>query len=548
MAWITFSSRASPTQYMKPDVQIYIGGQLRDDAVPLNLSLRSGFEPSSLQLRFETSIFPRRPLQQGSRVEVYINRALNNYPVFKGYVSTYGSTYQHGDVVDVECLDARGRLNDDVCVCNYNELDRTTGLPRENLTSRQVITDIVTRYQTWQSANGNAAYLIEHAGAFPLFTRKELNFLGIPHGTAIEELMRLTSDSKPRRAFLKYIPYATHDMLSAFEIGSGPLQYIAFATQTGVSPGDQPYGYPMADRIEWYESDNDVRTRIKARGAKVKTQATFTLEEAWATSLYNNVCLDWDKYTNPVTSDGDPNPNYLPHAQYVGRLFAIPRVSQTNQRTGASENVTPLILQELLDESPETAGKAASPFCIVSWAGWPDMILRGGFQIIDNKHVLFDDPIVWYRWVNGVEETVAPSSIKLVCAYTTEDRLELSADEEGEYTHYRNRRELVVDDAIVKHCRAAHSHRLESDGSVSSVVSAEDIVSENALLSARARARLAEMSRQRVSCRVGFPYIPLHLKLGDSIALNGERIVDSAITEIDYDLQSFRTLITVASQ
>ena len=556
MAYVGQSS-ASKFVYSYPLVYVYINGFFRGDCYCESVDLQSGFIPSEAIIKFPGLRFPSMPVPVGSRVLIYANPHLDPAPIFKGFVSEYFHEYDMASDVTIQCLDERGHLNDDVCQYDYNALDDLTSLPTETLTTREILRDIFNQYVTWQQAQSNTYYLQLDDGAFPDMIAPETIVDGMPHGAAIEQIARASSEDSRRRTYLELgrTP-SSRDTLTMMRIGEGPIKRITYARYPTIAIASQPFGYPNADRISWRQRDYNRTTVMQARGRRKRIQTTLTLTESWDQTIESVVLANWEKYTVEKLQDGSKNASFNPWASRVGCRYAIPTISWTNPRTGTAENIQPNILADLVDGDPDDITKSAPPVAIIKYASEAAArTLTSEFSIKDGRFVEFSKPLAIATVATpGAAVTFEmPDSVKLVCAYESRDRLEPAADIGPHETNRYDIRRRLASDAYKWDLYSASTHKVNSDGTISAVVSQTDIEKSLADLSSYGTARLRDLELQDKYIVISCPHGPLYFRIGDRITINGVLVEDANVLAIHYDFwtgnaqSSYNTILTVAS-
>lgn len=548
----TYSATAPSKRALnRPPVQIYINGQIRFDCYVQGVIERSGFFPSEATLVFPTRRFPHRPTSEGAVVTIFLNRAYTNRAIFRGYIQQLSLSYGENDGVVASCVDERARLNDDCCQYNYNEIDEDTDQPRERIGARIIANDIWTQYRDWQtSANGNTNYLKFDPSAWPRMWVGEQRFEDTPHGSALDQLVRLYPEEARRRVYVRRGGGINgSDILSAFRIGHGPVKNVFYATVDENTAANQWSGYPNCDSIEYRKADFNVIEKLTVHGRKRRVQSAFACTAAWDSATAQAVMANPDLYTVRRLEGGDYNPSYIPGSEWTGRRFALPAVTQTNPRTGESDSTYPRILSQLHDADLEESVRLARPVVRVVFPGESAEILTSGFSIEEGRWLVFNEPLARPSAATpGAAITaVFPTSVTLVATWEARARLELDDDLSSGRSVPHSRRRRLNNDNFFHDFYDTGAYSLQSDGTLDAIGSPTGVTVEDAELEEWGQARLKEMQIEDIYFSMRFPTCPAYFSIGDRIRLNGRILPDVNVTEIQYDLVNYNTLIVVSS-
>lgn len=518
----------------RPYVECYIDGRLRRDCIVELVEQAAGFGASRAHISFPGKRFPHTPAPEGAEVYIYAQRWANPSPVFHGWVRGLNDIYDRPDLVMIRAEDSREGLNDDVSQENYNLVDWDTETVGTGHHARALAGYLHNRYVSWQGAAGNSKYVnLDLSGFYPLEMGQQ-SYTGNPHGQGIEQLQRLSSKDSRRRTYLRQARYYSgREELSTFRIGSGPVRNITYGTSNLATLENQPFGYPVASRIERVRGDDDYVTSLIVRSRRRRIQQTFTLTSAWDSSIEDSVLSNYDKYTKKMIN-GVVNASFSDSALPVGRRYLIPTVNQTDPVSGATVARQPKILPELFDDDHTITGvsQKARPFVVVKFPSDSNYYpVFKGFSIQDGRYLVFSRPITRQSVSASLIGAVLPEAVYLTAVYEDEARIEAQVDASGSLPGKRLRR-LVDDETMRWDSYAEGTYTIA--GGVVTTTGAADAVNDTVTLTERATARAKELAERRTAYQITLPFCPLYFRLGDTIALNGRVLSGLAVMRIMY--------------
>jgi len=566
MGIISVSSSSYLTNMAVPEpiVNVYIGGQFRPDAVVREVRQTSGFAADEATIEFPLATFPSCIAPAGAQVTIFINRWIDNKPKFRGFVTT--PINDQADDEDEDCFivakDERVRLNNKVCRFNFNE---AVDVPRmgeevfeegfENLKSKAIANEMMNEYTAWQSTQG-LPYLTLDYSRFPNVRMREFKVKGTPIGTALERLLRDSTDAASRLRMRLIYTGGSHDMLRPFEIGSSEsnrnLSYnIIFPTHTHLLYSQQPFGFPMVEGVKRVVHYDKTVNSVTAQGGRHVVQDVLTLTESWDQSLEIDVLSnEYVKFTTKEIK-GQTNPNYNPQAEWVGRRYLIPTITVKHPRTGKDIDVQPKLLERILDVDPEEPTAKAAPFCLLVYLGMEEdlnaQMRYNGFTIEDGRFILFDRPITNQVPGEGTPPTfpeTLPETVKLVCTYELPERLEVTVEPTSSMTWKRE--ELIEEETYRWETWLENSVRLTALGTVELVEVETDLIKEDDELDDMVDQLLEEVNRPDWEWEIVLPYCPTNFNVGGIVILNRTRLMDASIVGIVYNIEEAETRLLIS--
>jgi hypothetical protein len=567
-----------------PILEIKIGGRRRDDVDLVGVTLRSGFSPSTASLSLPLELFSYDPVGLDDSVKIYVNKHMSGgKPIFEGFVASTSNTLERngeGVTTLIEAQDERGHLYDSALAFNYNDVDPVTHEPIRNLTVRAIVADIHSRYQTFQeSQNGNDDWIDIDLGAFPNTDPGPVHTRGQTHGAAIEMLTETFSEGARQHAYLVngFDADAGTDrgFLSTYTVGVGTRRSMVFGVDPLVKRKQQSVGALTVKEMTYGKTEWGSVNRVTAASSPKVFQVTVPLTPAWPGQFTTNteadntleadIVVNRERYTTEMIDEQTKNPNFLSWARFVGTRYTMPLVTSTDPLTGDPVEHIPNVLPNLLDDDVTSLGSdpdlwadpaktaKARPFVTINFVETEEeesesttrKLLRSGFST-DRQFVYFSQPL--YTTAFGVDnqavEAKWPVSVRLTMAYESRNRL-LATESESTLENGKFKRALLTNPLLGYEEVTAPGYKFDVDGDVVWIDETEVRRDDTVELEAWASARVQEHKYPSRTYTIVLDGLLPHIKVGDTVRLNGVDLPNISIASINYNIRGIETTVQV---
>jgi len=399
----TTLSGASNRLTLQATVEVWINSVYRPDARVDHISQKEGLRATEATVLFEGAWFEQYPVAVGDTVIIYINRAWFPLPFFRGRIENPSSNIEVGSQsTSYIAIDDRATLYDGACDRNYNELDEqtqemvvnptTNKVPLEPWTTAEIVADILAQYHD----NGGSLFF-STSGADLSMAAGTQELKGMPFGEALQTLLESAGNGR-LRVKLRYT--SSSGQLEIFSVGSGFQKRTVRGTLYSADANAQPEGAANVGRATRTRLTTESTTKLTVNGSRLRYETAVVLTPWWDVDGSKTgvnqatVIAGWEKYTREGT-EKEPNTDFVKGAEFVGRRFRIPKISDTCDDATRSRQVKPL--PECLQDFwlPDADGNTAkAPPIVVAKFGAVYKVFHSGFSLEDDKTVSFEKPAI----------------------------------------------------------------------------------------------------------------------------------------------------------
>lgn len=546
MANLPEPSASSPI-LPEPVIEVYINGVRQRSVIVSRITDSAGLEPARATLLYPTRDYLSHPCDDNDLVRIYVNKRIRPTPMFRGYVSGFGDnmTLESGEFVEVFCLDDVGRLQEGSVDRNYNILD-TRGNYSEQLNIRQIAQDIINQIN--QNVSGAPTVL---ASSFPADFPGTVELLGVSYDSAFQQLLDFAGDAK---YFLRRTYTENSTLVRTFAVGSGEVALLRRPTDWQYSAINQPDGVANVNVARREVNYADIVNKAVVVGDRKHVETALPLSKAWNADK-ESYLSDIEAFTTKGTEE-DPNPDYDPEAERIGRAW---RYGQVNTgRFLEYPELEPRLLVSPPRNAPNDEDDFDKPFVVYGFAGEGTSYVTYDIQINDNE-IITAKPLV--RDNVGAGAAVTPevaSAAYLECAFKLRSPLVATVAKQG-HANRTVERILQRSDFRYQYQTAYFSVGLTPHFSATLNATVDQYVAtynagtnvirdDEATAQAWGEDRIRAMRDERLEITYELPRMDLGYHVGQRVRENGT-VLDANIISIEYDLMPpYKTTITAATR
>lgn len=542
---VTFTTSASPAVLIPPEIQVFLGGNFRRDALVSTISDVSGSEPASATILFPTRGYLEHPVRDNASVVIKVNPQNRSQPLFRGYVTGFGDVIDTsaGEFVEVFCLDDVWLMGTGFVDRNYNIVD-SRGAFTEQLTIREIVDEIRSQLVAFL---GTSAAPDLMTASFPNDFPGTMELLSQPYSSAIEQLLSGT-EFKIRRQYT-----STRTLIYAYKIGVGPSRNVIIGTDINSGPQVQPFGVTNVGAVRSEEIFNDIVNAGVMIGERVTKETALSLTRAWPAAK-NDMLVNIEVFTRPGTNE-DPNPDFDAEAERIGRAWRYGKVN-TGRFTEFPE-LEPRLLVAGPFGHTNNADDLLKPFVAFQFSGEATINVTFDFNVTDNE-IFTSKPLTKDNFsAGGSSNFEIASAAWIETAFKLRTPLSVEVGKQGGAGR-KVSRAFQRGEFKKKFQNSYFDLTLTEPGGTLAGFTVEQytatfnsgttsIQDDTTAATTWLTAQLQANKEPRLNITYELPRMDLGYKVGDSLFENGVRL-NASVFSIDYNLQSFVTTLTAVSR